>query len=55
MAGQLFQKCKLEILRSDAAAVLTAAEALEAISREHGLAPFACGPNICGLGVGPFP
>ena len=40
MAGQLFQRCKLEILRGDAAAALSAAEALEALSREHGLALF---------------
>ena len=40
MAGQLFQKCDLEILRGDAAAALSAAEALEALSREHGLALF---------------
>ena len=40
MAGQLFQRCKLEILRGDAAATLSAAEALEALSREHGLALF---------------
>ena len=40
VAGQLFQRCKLEILRGDAAAALSAAEALEALSREHGLALF---------------
>jgi class 3 adenylate cyclase/predicted negative regulator of RcsB-dependent stress response len=40
IAGQLFQRCKLEILRGDAAAALSAAEALEALSREHGLALF---------------
>ena len=40
MAGQLFQKCELEILRGDAAAALSAAEGLEALSREHGLALF---------------
>ena len=40
MAGQLFQRCELEILRGDAAAALSAAKALEALSREHGLALF---------------
>ena len=40
MAGQLFKRCELEILRGDAAATLSAAEALEALSREHGLALF---------------
>ena len=40
MAGQLFQRCKLETLRGDAAATLSAAETLEALSREHGLALF---------------
>ena len=40
MAGQLFQRCELEILRGDAAAALSAAEALEALSRQHGLALF---------------
>ena len=40
IAGQLFQRCELEILRGDAAAALSAAEALEALSREHGLALF---------------
>ena len=40
IAGQLFQRCKLETLRGDAAAALSAAEALEALSREHGLALF---------------
>jgi class 3 adenylate cyclase len=40
MAGQLFQRCNLEILRGDAGAALSAAESLEALSREHGLALF---------------
>jgi predicted ATPase len=40
MAGQLFQRCELEVLRGDAAAAFSAAEALEALSREHGLALF---------------
>ena len=56
MAGQLFQRCELEILRGDAAAALSAAEALEALSREHGMALFRLWAELIhGLGAGPSP
>ena len=40
MGAPLIERCKLEIHRGDAPAALSAAEALEALSREHGLALF---------------
>ena len=38
MAAPLFQRCKLEIHRGDATAALSAAQVLEALGREHGMA-----------------
>ncbi len=40
MAGTLYRKSYLEILRGDAGAALSAAEALENLSREHGMSHF---------------
>ena len=40
MAIPLILKCQLEILRGDAAAALSAAEALEVLSQEHGMMLF---------------
>jgi class 3 adenylate cyclase len=37
MAGQLFQRCQLEILRGDTSATLAASNALRTLSGEHGM------------------